>query len=479
MGEWDDEPVIAEADFEPDADVFRIWLTEKEQDSTKDGQPVRVKYWEARWDIPRVAWEAGERRKRPAITASSRESRELAEAKCRDKVLAFWMERTDGIRRENYQQQPARLSKEQRAAGYTVQSFLEEWFASKSNPNTAPENRWRPGTERNNQTMLTKWIYPYLGAIPLTKLTHAQVRLHFTETLPSVVDENDQRVLGDKRIRGIYSTFRGGMKRAGAKGLVQAGEFLDVGIRMTFEPAGVPEDIDHLMWEVNALLKRPEVIADPRTLRWALAYGQGLRRGERCGLKWADIDLRAKTITVRRQMSYLPGLPDFLDERLKAGDTRTVPITPITLPHLLAAKERRALVKASPEWKPKNTALEDLLLMRDDGTSERLNHDNTLFHEWMNDYEVSYRNLSPGALRHAAATFWANYGGPDGRGVSRERLREFLGHSAGSDLDAYYARASQRALEREFGGNFYEAETERARERFTGEAANSPLTAEA
>lgn len=456
MGAYEDEPVIAETDFEPDADVFNIWVSEKVEKKSKDGVQIETPYWEGCWDIPRIAWAADEKRKRPQITASSRSSREMAEEKCRQKVMRFWMERTDGVRQETYRKEPARLSKEQRAAGYTVQSFLEEWAASKSNPNTSEANRWKPNTERNNRTMLRKWIYPDLGSIPLTQLTHQQVRVHFTETLPSYLDENDQRILGDKRIRGIYSTFRAGMNRAGAKGLLEAGEFLDIGIPMSFEPAGVPEDIDNLMWEMNSLLQRPEVIADPEALRWALAYGQGLRRGERCGLQWSDIDWDSGKMTVERQMSYEPGKPDFLDPRLKAGEARRIDITSITRPLLEAARARRDELEKSPKWKPKSE-FSDQILLRDDGSTDPLNHDNALFHQFMNKYGVSYRNLSPGALRHACATYWANYGGPDGRGVSRENLRKFMGHSANSNLDAYYARASDAAMSREFGTQVVES----------------------
>jgi integrase len=449
MEDYENEPLIAEMDFAPEAEVFSIWVSHKSRKGTKAGQPVTIPYWEGCWDIPEVARAEDDTRIRPQITASSSESAADAEAKCREKILAFWMERSDGVRERN----PERLTREQRRAAYTVQSFLEEYVASKTNPNTLPQNRWAENTAKRNQTMLEKWIYPYLGSILLTALTHQQTRVHFTETLPNVLDDNDQRLLGDKRIRGIYSVFRSGLNRAGAKGLLEEGEFLDVGIKMSFEPAGIPEDIDHIMWEINALLMRPEVIADPLALRWALAYGQGLRRGERCGLKHSDIDLAAGKMKIQRQMNYVSGQPDFLDERLKANEARTIEITPITRPFLIAAKARREEALKSENaasWRPRPD-FADLVLLREDGTAEKLNNDSALFHEFMEKYGIQYRNLSPGSLRHACATYWANYGGPDSRGVSREMLRRFMGHSAHSKLDAYYARASQDAMSREFG----------------------------
>lgn len=449
MGAYENEPLIPETDFEPEADVFNIWVSQKSRPSTKNGQPITVQYWEGCWDIPEIARAADDTRKRPQITASSTVSEADAEEKCRQKVLNFWMTRTDGIRQEVFQKKPAELTREQRRAAYTVQTFLEEYVRSKTNPNTAPENRWKDNTAKRNITMLTMWIYPYLGDKLLTQITHEQVRIHFTETLPNILDDNDERRLGDRRIRGIYSVFRAGLKRAGAKGLMEEGEFLDIGIQMSFEPAGIPEDIDNLMWEMNALLQRPEVIADPLALRWALAYS-ALRRGERTGLKWSDIDLQLGKMKIQRQLSYVAGRPDFLDERLKANEARTIDITAIIRPFLVEARKRRDELEKSPDWNPRPD-FSDLVLLRDDGSAEKLNNDSALFHEFMEKYHVQYRNLSPGSLRHACATYWANYGGPDGRGVTREMLRKFLGHSAKSSLDAYYARASQDAMSREFG----------------------------
>jgi len=158
-----DYPLIQEADFYPAPDVFRIWVSRKERNGTKNGEAVRITYWEGVWDIPRVALAEGDTRKRPQITASSSVGPEDAEEKCRQKVLDFWMRRTDTIRQATYERQPVRMSKEERAAGYTVRSFLEEWFASKSNPNTAPQNRWAPNTARNNKTMLEKGTAEGLG----------------------------------------------------------------------------------------------------------------------------------------------------------------------------------------------------------------------------------------------------------------------------------------------------------------------------
>jgi hypothetical protein len=96
-----DELVVSELDFAPEADVFTIWVSEKTRKSTKDGQPIVVRYWEGCWDIPDAARDADDQRRRPQITASSTESRADAEAKTRQKVLEFWLRMADGARTES------------------------------------------------------------------------------------------------------------------------------------------------------------------------------------------------------------------------------------------------------------------------------------------------------------------------------------------------------------------------------------------
>jgi hypothetical protein len=55
MVDYENEPLIAEVDFAPEAEVFSIWVSHKSRKGTKGGQPVTIPYWEGCWDIPEVA----------------------------------------------------------------------------------------------------------------------------------------------------------------------------------------------------------------------------------------------------------------------------------------------------------------------------------------------------------------------------------------------------------------------------------------
>ena len=61
-------------------------------------------------------------------------------------------------------------------------------------------------------------------------------------------------------------------------------------------------------------------------LAWLLALGMGLRRGEICGLRWSDIDLRARILNVRNQRVRLAN-GRIIDQPPKsAAGTRALPI---------------------------------------------------------------------------------------------------------------------------------------------------------
>lgn len=84
---------------------------------------------------------------------------------------------------------------------------------------------------------------------------------------------------------------------------------------------------------------------------WAVALGLGLRRGEALGLKWADIDLERKRVTVRRSLQRVAG-----ELRLEATktdrSTRTIPL-PSPLVDVLERHRKQQLeekFQAGSEW---------------------------------------------------------------------------------------------------------------------------------
>ncbi|MHB8757113.1 MAG: site-specific integrase [Bacillota bacterium] len=57
-----------------------------------------------------------------------------------------------------------------------------------------------------------------------------------------------------------------------------------------------------------------------------LAFGTGLRRGELLGLRWADMNLMERYLTVRQQVVCINGLPTVQEPKTKKS-TRAVPLS--------------------------------------------------------------------------------------------------------------------------------------------------------
>lgn len=80
-------------------------------------------------------------------------------------------------------------------------------------------------------------------------------------------------------------------------------------------------------------------------LKWqayiSLIADTGIRRGEACGLEWADIDWRNETITIRRNAQYTPADGVYLTSP-KNGKSRTVDIGPDILNLLQQLRTQQA-----------------------------------------------------------------------------------------------------------------------------------------
>ena len=81
------------------------------------------------------------------------------------------------------------------------------------------------------------------------------------------------------------------------------------------------------------------------TLQWqtyiSLSADTGLRRGECCGLQWSDIDFKAGTVTVRRNLQYTAAAGVYATSP-KNGKVRVVDVGPDTLALLKQLRVRQA-----------------------------------------------------------------------------------------------------------------------------------------
>lgn len=168
-------------------------------------------------------------------------------------------------------------------------------------------------------------------------------------------------------------------------------------------------------------------------LKWQayinLSADTGIRRGECCGLQWSDIDFKAGTATIRRNLQYT-AQKGVYEASPKNGKVRVVDVGPDVLALLRQLREEQARSCIS-KW-----------VFTQDGTVEPMfpQSPTKYFKRFGERYGV--KDFHPHKLRHTSASV-ALTNGADVVSVS-----ERLGHSDTAVTLRMYAHANQESIRR-------------------------------
>lgn len=185
--------------------------------------------------------------------------------------------------------------------------------------------------------------------------------------------------------------------------------------------------------ETRAFLTASEGKADPLRVVWSVALASGLRRAELAGLTWANVDLDAGVLRVRRSTTSVRGQAVTTEGRgRKAGKTRSadreVPIGPTTVAMLRAHKVTQAAARLSAapgEW----TDTEGHVFTE----SGHPVHPDRLSKGWAAAVKAAgVRHIGLHGSRHFAISAWLS------AGLSPVLVAKYAGHSdAGVTMRVY------------------------------------------
>lgn len=184
------------------------------------------------------------------------------------------------------------------------------------------------------------------GGLPVQKLTKA----HLDELVADLAEgrcPGQRRKWGGNSINPMLNIIS-----AVLAGLVKQGVLVrDVAALVDRMPRPKKKMKTFTEVEVKALLTHVE--ADRLAHAWHLALS-GLRRGELCGLRWGDVDLKGGTLTVAHNRMSVNGRPMDSDDTKTGHSARTLPLTPALTAALSRAQatqkaERLAL---GPDYGP-------------------------------------------------------------------------------------------------------------------------------
>ena len=173
----------------------------------------------------------------------------------------------------------------------TVGRYLPEWLA-------AHGMEIRPGTYIYYGKLIRLHLLPRLGGVRLVQLAPTTLQRLYADLVAEKATGGAG--LSPSSVAVIHQILHAALRRAAEHGLV-ARNVAD----LVRPPRRVPPDIRPLSaTQARALL---EVARGERLEAvFVLALASGLRIGELLALRWSDVDLERRQLSVRRTLSWLP-----------------------------------------------------------------------------------------------------------------------------------------------------------------------------
>ena len=270
---------------------------------------------------------------------------------------------------------------------YTVETFLKRYVEDVASHNLAPK------TLLTYNIVIRKHIIPEIGGIKLTHLRPEHLQSLYTKKL----NEGKSR----STVQKIHNIIHLVLQLAYTWGLVLRN------VADLAKPPSAERTIPVILTvpQVNELLD--SVRGTREYALYACAASLGLRKGELLALEWSDIDFEKKTLSVNKQVQYMPGSGITVKKPKTKSSIRTLPLPDIAFNALKSHQvhSNGPLVFATSKgtyFSPRNV-LRDFQV-----TLERLGLPKIPFHN----------------LRHSCASYHLAVG------TNPKIVQELLGHSS-------------------------------------------------
>lgn len=153
-----------------------------------------------------------------------------------------------------------------------------------------------PTTLREYRRLVAKRIGPQLGSLRLSRVTAHRLDSYYASL-------RREEGLAPGSVRKIHAVLRGALGQAVRWGMIPSNPAVNASPPRTARSDVNPPQLDEA---VRLLRAADEYSIELGTMLRVLA-ATGARRGEVCGLRWSDIDWRARTISIERSVASIPG----------------------------------------------------------------------------------------------------------------------------------------------------------------------------
>jgi len=232
---------------------------------------------------------------------------------------------------------------------WTLETWLGFWLSTRRSI--------RPSTARTYRIHIDRYLVPALGSFRLAELSSRDIARMFAE-LASTRNRHG-RIYSAAMLQRIRATLRAALNAAIREGLIRDNPARRVELANPRRPHAVVWT-DRRVTDWQRTGERPAVavwtaaqlayfLRAARTERlyplWWLVALRGLRRGEACGLRWADVDLERQCLSITQQITYVDG-ELIVSEPKSLASRRVVALDPATV-HVLREQARRQRADAA------------------------------------------------------------------------------------------------------------------------------------
>ena len=316
----------------------------------------------------------------------------------------------------------AKLEAAEAAKIKTLQQYSEKVFMPSLTIRCAEHTR------DNFQNGLDLYILPALGKEKMPEITSAQITalLNKVQSTPNKYG----RTLKHGSVLKLYTILNMLFKMAYLDDTIDRNPMDKVQRPRPTKAEGKGHEIqaytgDELKHIIECLEDEP--------LKWRLfiqlLIDTGCRRGEACGLTWRDVDFKAETITINKNLCYSTAKGIYVDTP-KNGKSRTVYVDSGIMQLMKEYRKGQKLVKL------------DGWVFTQDGTTEPMHPDSPTRYFQRFGKRHGITEFHPHKLRHSFASV-AITNGADIASVS-----ETLGHADKSTTLNMYTHADDESLKR-------------------------------
>lgn len=203
----------------------------------------------------------------------------------------------------------------------TFEEYAELWFRVYKEPYL------RPKSIETLRTTFNTHIAPYLGSIPLKKVTPMQIQM----ILGNMADLS--KSLNDK----VVQILRGIFNAAVDNNLISKSP-----VPVRLRPGGVATKEKAALTVEQSKQLLNAVFGTRAYLFCLIALQTGMRRGEICGLMWGDIDFDAQVIHVTHNAVFTNAQTVVSNDLKTSAARRDIPIPPTFLAVLTGAQKDNA-----------------------------------------------------------------------------------------------------------------------------------------